>query len=226
MPIGKFIAIEGLDGSGKTTIIERLKEGFPGIVYTREPGGSPFGEMIRAVLLDPMSKNVQALPMLLGFMAARADHYLSLILLALNNGETVISDRFDGSTYAFQLYAQQKPGLEKRFWELREDILGVKEGLFCRPNYVYLRITPDVAAERRKIRLGEATHFDLQVEEFHQRVFDGYEEFFKCIEKRARIGNTLKGSLYHVENGVSVVDADVDFDSVYDSVKKIILSLA
>ena len=112
---GKFIVIEGLDGSGKTEVINRLKKDFPDFVYSREPGGTVFGEMIRSVLLDSKSKKVPPLPMLLGFMSSRASHVQELVSPSLKKEVTVVSDRFDTSTFAFQLHGQQNRNLEKIF---------------------------------------------------------------------------------------------------------------
>jgi dTMP kinase len=222
MQPSKFFVLEGLDGSGKTTIMERLKKEFPGFVYTREPGGSEFGERIRSVLLDPKSKDVPPLPFLLGFMTARASHFKELILPSLGKGQIVVSDRFDASTFAFQLYGQQNTDLEDLFWYLREEIIRTDKGLLCRPNYIYLRIEPVAAAERRLARQGSTnkeTHFDLQGESYHQRVFLGYEKFFNGID------NLASHSISPPENRINFVDASSGPDDVYNYVKKIILSL-
>lgn len=173
---GRFIVIEGLDGSGKTEVINRLKKDFPKFVYTREPGGTVFGEMIRNVLLDSKSKKVPPLPMLLGFMSSRSSHVQELIVSSVKKGISVISDRFDTSTFAFQLFGQQNMDLEKIFWFLRKSII---EDL--KVEYIYLRITPEIARSRSKNRDGN-NHFDNQTKKYHQRVFDGYESFFKKVK--------------------------------------------
>jgi len=115
MNIGKFFVLEGLDGSGKTTVINCLREEFPDFLYTREPGGSVFGEKIRKVLLDQESKDVPALPLLLSFMSARASHFQEVIVPAVRAGKTVVSDRFDASTFAFQLHGQEHIELNSLF---------------------------------------------------------------------------------------------------------------
>ena len=173
---GKFIVIEGLDGSGKTEVINRLKKDFPDFVYSREPGGTVFAEMIRSVLLDSKSKKVPPLPMLLGFMSSRASHVQELVSPSLKKEVTVVSDRFDTSTFAFQLHGQQNRNLEKIFWFLRKNI--IKE---LKIEYIYLRITPEIARLRSKNRDGN-NHFDKQTKDYHQRVFKGYEHFFKKIK--------------------------------------------
>jgi dTMP kinase len=215
MKIGKFIVLEGLDGCGKTTIINRLKIERPEYVFTREPGGSPFGEKIRAALVHPESANVPPKPFLLGFMSSRCSNFEEVIIPAVRSGKTVISDRFDASTYAFQLYGQQNHSLEDLFWYIREEIIRTEEGRFERPNYIYLRLTPEAAASRRHERknvAGGANHFDLQTSEYHTRVFKGYEAFFGEIE------NLSSQTISPSENPVVVVDASSTPDAVYDQV--------
>lgn len=224
MNTGKFFVLEGLDGSGKTTVIDQLKKEFPDILYTREPGGSPFGEKIRRVLLEPESKDVPALPFLLAFMAARASHFEEMIIPALREGRTVVSDRFDASTFSFQLCAQEnRDELDHLFWHLRQEILQIGEDIIFRPRYVYLRISPEVSAERRRVRLlasGEENHFDAQRDSYHRKVFDGYEEFFEIISSHA--SKMISPS----ENIVHTVDASLSPDEVYKKVKTIIVGLA
>lgn len=199
---GKFIVIEGLDGSGKTEVINRLKKDFPKFVYTREPGGSEFGEMVRSVLLDERSKNVPALPILLGFMTSRASHVQELVVPKIKDGVNVVSDRFDTSTFAFQLFGQKNRKLEDIFWYLRNKIL---KNLSV--EYIYLRITPKIAEERRKNREGN-NHFDNQIQDYHNRVFKGYENFFKTKDIKSKI-----------------IDASFDKETVYKNVSEYIKKL-
>lgn len=220
--LGKFFAIEGLDGSGKTTAINRLKEEFPDFVYTREPGGSEFGEMIRQVLLDPRSKNVPALPMLLGFMTSRASHFQELVLPALKEGKVVISDRFDASTFAFQLYGQENLDLEDLFWTLREEIVRTEEGRLYKPHYVYFRLSKEVAEQRRQMRRsakGDDNHFDQRKNDFNERIFLGYEEFFKGIDQLAKM------SISPSENKVITIDASRSIPEVHVQLNRGILKV-
>lgn len=102
---GRFISFEGTEGVGKTTAIERLCARLQdnGIDYlrTREPGGSPFAERLRAILLDPDTAINDDTELLLMF-AARCDHLQQVILPALQRGTWVICDRFTDSTVAYQ----------------------------------------------------------------------------------------------------------------------------
>lgn len=100
---GIFISIEGIDGAGKSTHIERLAAVFRGqgrtVVVTREPGGTPLAEQLRKLLLnEPMDSLSEALVM----FAARREHIVNVIAPALARGAVVISDRFTDSSFAYQ----------------------------------------------------------------------------------------------------------------------------
>lgn len=205
---GKFIVFEGLDGSGKTEMINRLKVDYPDFIYTREPGGSLFGEALRQVLLGDIAKEVPPKAMLLGFMSARSSHVDELIVPALEKQITVVSDRCDGSSFAFQLYGQNNLDLTDFFWDLRRRVFSD-----LTVHYIYLRITPEVADARRKNRT-ESNHFDLQEKEYHERVFKGYEVFFDIL-----ISGHITGT--HVHG----IDATPDKDIVYASVRSCVDTL-
>jgi dTMP kinase len=99
---GLFISFEGIDGSGKSTQVKLLAEKFPDAVITREPGGSPGAEEIRALLLTGDPDRWSAETEILLFTAARRDHLETTIKPALNAGRTVICDRFADSTRVYQ----------------------------------------------------------------------------------------------------------------------------
>lgn len=111
MALGKFITFEGGEGSGKSTQALRLADGLRRrgleVVLTREPGGSPFAESVRALLLDPATPPHAPLSEALLFYAARADHVAEVIRPALRRGQWVICDRFSDSTRVYQGYAGQ-----------------------------------------------------------------------------------------------------------------------
>ncbi len=114
---GKFIVFEGIDGSGKTTQINQLSKWLNGtdlipknnkLVLTREPGGTKLGESIRSMLLDTSKdKGPDSITELLLYAADRAQHVNEIIRPALNQGDWVISDRFCGSTLAYQGYGRK-----------------------------------------------------------------------------------------------------------------------
>jgi len=103
---GKFITIEGLDGCGKSTQLEKLAGVLRGegikLIETREPGGTPMGEKIRAVLLDSRTSGLSPRAELALMFGARAQHVDEVILPALADGTWVLCDRFTDSTEAYQ----------------------------------------------------------------------------------------------------------------------------
>ena len=114
---GKFIVIEGIDGSGKTTQIKELEQWLNKtnfipknnqLVITREPGGTELGRSIRSLLLDTSKgKSPDSITELLLYAADRAQHVNEIIRPSLNKGDWVISDRFSGSTLAYQGYGRK-----------------------------------------------------------------------------------------------------------------------
>lgn len=105
MTSGKFITLEGIDGAGKSTqlawIVELLEQAGHAVVVTREPGGTPLGEQLRALLLDK-SMTMHAETEALLMFAARREHLDKVILPALQQGRWVVSDRFTDASFAYQ----------------------------------------------------------------------------------------------------------------------------
>lgn len=104
--MGFFLTFEGIEGSGKTTQAERFyefltKRGFP-CLLTREPGGTPFGEEIRALLLHPRTGVLDPLTEVFLFEAARREHVVRVLEPALKEGKVVLCVRFTDSTLAYQ----------------------------------------------------------------------------------------------------------------------------
>ena len=170
MPRGWFITFEGGEGTGKSTQIERLagrlRERGREVVVTREPGGTPLAEGVRALLLDP-AHELDGLTEIFLLEAARHDHVERVIRPALEAGAVVISDRYLDSTLAYQGHGGQL-GVE----ELRPVGRFATGGL--RPD---LTILFDVPVEVGLARKSDAettrfeAHFDLA---FHERVRAGY----------------------------------------------------
>lgn len=101
----KFITLDGIDGAGKTTQLNVIRDWFAAqrlpVIFTREPGGTALGERLRELLLDPSSKISLHTETLLMF-AARRQHLEELILPALASGTNIVSDRFTDATFAYQ----------------------------------------------------------------------------------------------------------------------------
>ena len=103
---GKFVVVEGPDGSGKSTqaarLVSLLREAGLEVLEVREPGGTPLGERLRAVLLDPETGEIDVRTEMLLYMASRAELVASRIRPALARGACVLADRFVSSTLAYQ----------------------------------------------------------------------------------------------------------------------------
>lgn len=103
---GIFITLEGVEGCGKSTqaaaLVEHLEAEGLSVVTTREPGGTPLGERIREILLDPDGGGMEAASELLLYLASRAEHVARVIRPALDRGRIVISDRFADASVAYQ----------------------------------------------------------------------------------------------------------------------------
>lgn len=183
---GRFIVGEGGEGSGKTSAIRFLYEEFKGAsILTREPGGTTYAEELRALVLSDSSAGVGGLATSLTMWSARADHMEQKIIPALTSGMHVFSDRFDPSSWTYNIFAQNegKPQPEKDrmvelFWQLRDVVLGA----YVPDLYLFFDVTPEVGLARRRMAssaLGEElTRFDSQKIKFHYTVREGYRSFF------------------------------------------------
>ncbi len=184
---GVFIVIEGGEGAGKGSVMRFLQERFSAeggtrggareIVFTREPGGSPFAERVRAALFPGVAHeadDADALAVFLAMCAARRAHLRHTILPALARGAAVISDRFHASSWAYNVRAQQSAANEALFHAVHAAVL---EG--AEPDYhIFLDVAPEEGL-RRRARAGAEDAFDLQSPDFHTRVRAGYREFLR-----------------------------------------------
>ncbi len=168
--LGKFIVPEGTDYAGKTTFVNHLKKVCPQFVYSREPGGVGLSQMVRMIVLADEAKHANPLTIFHLFWASRAENFTTLILPALLAGRTVVSDRFDVSTWAYQV--GENPQLEDLFWATREVCLqGVS------PIYLDFNVSPEEAKKRMAGRV-EQNHFDKRNDEYRVRVRRHYDMFF------------------------------------------------
>ncbi|HVI26439.1 MAG TPA: dTMP kinase [Xanthomonadaceae bacterium] len=127
----RFVSLEGGEGAGKTTVLGALRTALEAegheVVCTREPGGTPLAERIRALLLDPAHEPPAAEAELLLMFAARAQHVRETIQPALERGAWVLSDRFTDSSYAYQGGGR---GIDPAFIaELEQRVVGLRPGL-------------------------------------------------------------------------------------------------
>jgi dTMP kinase len=170
---GFFISFEGIDGAGKSTHIQAMADAFASqgrrVTLTREPGGTPLAETLRALVLqDSMDAMTEALLV----FAARRDHVQRVILPALAQGNVVLCDRFSDATFAYQ-------GGGRGFdWEvlsqLERWVQGAEAGRLIRPDVtVWFDLPPEVAAARLS---GARTpdKFESQPQAFFENVAAGY----------------------------------------------------
>jgi len=167
-PTGRFITVEGIDGAGKSSHIEWLREHLTqlghSVIVTREPGGTPLGEALRTMLLnEPMSPETEMMLM----FAARAEHLATVIRPALERGAWVISDRFSDATYAYQVGGRGVP--EHKFAALEQ---WVQEGL--QPDRTILFDVSVATAQARLHDTRVLDRFEREAADFHQRVRDAY----------------------------------------------------
>jgi len=167
---GTFIVLEGGEGAGKSTVLaalaKLLRDERREVVETREPGGTPLGERIRALILE--SRGVDdALTELLLFEAARAHLVASVIRPALERGAVVLCDRFTASSVAYQGYGR---GLGRDVVERANAIAA--QGLT--PDLTLLLDLPVEVGLSRRDTAGARNHFDRETMSFHQRVREGF----------------------------------------------------
>ncbi len=173
-----FITLEGTEGSGKSTVLERLKnwlmEEGHGVVLTREPGGSRLGRTLRSILLDIASKDLTGEAELFLYLADRAQHVQQVIRPALDEGMLVLCDRYADSTVVYQGYGR---GLDPKLLHQFNEV--AVRGLW--PDLtLLLDIDPEIGLKRAMSRnLAEGIcntegRFEAEAMPFHHRIRDGY----------------------------------------------------
>ncbi len=179
MKHGLFITFEGPDGAGKTTVsksvTKRLEEEGYAVRYTREPGGSTIAEQIRNVILDPENTAMDARTEALLYAASRRQHLVEIVLPNIENGVTVISDRFVDSSLAYQ-----GCGREIGMQEVYDINAFAIEG-HMPDKTIFLSIGAEEGLDRIRGR-AFLDRLDQESIDFHERVYSGYQ---KVIEKYA-----------------------------------------
>ena len=167
---GKFITLEGIDGVGKSTQMGRvqrlLADAGVNAILTREPGGTPLAEEVRALLLAKRTEPVASMTELLLIFAARSQHLQQVILPALQAGTWVVCERFTDATYAYQGGGRQ----------LGEAAVALLEGLVqgeLQPHLtIYIDVEAKTAASRMSGRIGD--RFESERTAFFTRVRAAY----------------------------------------------------
>ena len=195
---GKFITLEGIEGSGKSTSLDTISKILETLdiefIITKEPGGGPLGKDLRKILLDKktfISPEVELLLM----MADRKNHIDNIVEPSLEKGVWVISDRYLDSSYAYQGGGRQ---IDTSKIDLLTELLKLPT-----PDLTILfDLSPEIALQRAKNR-SELDRFESEPIDFHQRIREAY----------------LNLANDNVERYV-VIDASKDIQNVKDQVQK------
>ena len=204
-----FITFEGVEGSGKTTQIQRLKKYLrrKGISckITREPGGVPIGEKVRKILLNPDHREMVPTTELLLYEAARAQHVKEVIRPFLKKGGIVICDRFSDATIAYQGYGRS---IDLK-WIDRLNRLA-SQGI--KPDVTFLLDCPsDMGLKRalqrnRTLKQEREGRFEREEIQFHQRVRKGYLAIARKEPRRVMVIDTRQGEEKVFEKIQKIVD--------------------
>jgi dTMP kinase len=173
---GRLIAIEGIDGAGKTTLARGLLMALPELVVLREPGGAEVSERIRSLVADP-GLRVDARAEALLFAAARAQLVAEVVVPLLRDGRWVVLDRFVDSSLAYQGAGR----------ELGVSAVAAINAFACgdvRADLtLYVRVAPEVAAER-VAAAGALDRIEAAGPEFFARVVDAYDALAAAAPER------------------------------------------
>jgi dTMP kinase len=189
-PKGLFISFEGIDGAGKSSHIDGLARAFRDqgrvVTLTREPGGTPLAEKLRALMLheamDPLTEALIA-------FAARRDHLLQVIEPALARGEVVICDRFTDATFAYQgagrgFDLQKLSVLERMVQTGTAPEAGAQPELLREPEMTLWFDLPAAVAAERLATARVPDRFEAQPGEFFARVARGYADRAQAAPQR------------------------------------------
>jgi dTMP kinase len=182
---GLFLAFEGVEGSGKSTqaglLAERLREAGFTVVHAREPGSTPLGERVRALVLDERSLGIPPWSELFLMLAARAAFVEQVVKPALEEGCVVIADRFELSTLAYQGSGRRLPPEEVA----RANRLATQG---VSPDATILLVLPGEEGVRRQQAAGKLPdRMESESREFHERVARGYEELAGGVANIVRV---------------------------------------
>jgi dTMP kinase len=198
---GLMITIEGIEGSGKSSVSLLMKEfleekGYE-VVLTREPGGIDIAEQIRSVILDPKNTKMDGMTEALLYAAARRQHLVEKVIPALEQGKIVLCDRFIDSSLAYQGFARGL-GMDNIFLINK---LAIEEYM---PDITfYFDLEPEVGMARiHANKEREINRLDLEHLDFHHKVRQGYLEVLTKFPDR-----------------FVVVDASQSIEAVFQDVK-------
>jgi dTMP kinase len=205
----KFITLEGIEGAGKTTVADRLTQSLRarGITVhaTREPGGTPVAERVRAVVLDRGEEHISATAETLLMFAARQIHIDNLIRPALTRGEWVLCDRFTDATHAYQGGGR---GVDR---QLIERLAQAVHGDLQPDCTLLLDVPVRVGLERMQARRGAVDRFEIESAQFFDRVRNRYLELartwpdrFRVIDATAKLDQVCESAIAALEECVGL----------------------
>jgi dTMP kinase len=205
MDRGLFIVFEGGEGSGKSTILEKIyswmKDKKIQCIKTREPGGIKISEDIRSIILDPSNTSMDGRTEALLYAAARRQHLVEKVIPALNSGRIVLSDRFIDSSLAYQGFAR---GLGiNEIYEINKFAVGE----YIPDLSILFDLEPEEGLNRiNKNKEREINRLDLETIEFHKKVREGYSILLKDSKHK-----------------IVKIDASKSIEEVFETVKNIIM---
>ena len=170
-----YIALEGLEGCGKSTHTKRLGEHLNAVI-TREPGGTRIGTLLRAILADPENSDLDRRTEALLMAADRAQHMAEIIKPALDRGQHVVSDRSIYSTLAYQGYGRQlgtEALLSISTWALNDRLPDL---------VIYIDVPTDVLNARLAKR--DLDRFEREGADFFARIAEGFRELRSADPER------------------------------------------
>ena len=206
--LAKFITLDGIDGAGKTTQLDVIRDWFAAqalpVLFTREPGGTPLGEALRDLLLNPETQVSLHTETLLMF-AARRQHLEDVILPALARGVNVVSDRFTDATFAYQGGGRGLPDAEIE--ALENWVQGS-----LKPDLTILLDVPLEVSLQRIERSREKDRFEREAADFFTRVRSAYLRRAAAAPERYAVVDSnrdkavVRGEIEGVLDGVFGVD--------------------
>jgi len=210
--MGYFITFEGGEGSGKTSVIDALRDHLEGkghkVIVTREPGGIRIAEKIREIILDKENTEMDELTEAYLFAASRRQHLVEKVIPALDKGIIVLCDRFVDSSIVYQGYAREI-GMDK-VYEINKVVIGdIMPDLT-----LFFDVTPEVGLERIKANSRNVNRLDLETRKFHDLVYEGYNKLIDKFAPRIRRINAEKDIEEVKKETIKLVE-----DFLYDSRK-------
>ena len=194
---GLFITVEGVEGAGKSTqlslILEKLESAGIEIISTREPGGTPFAESVRDLLLANREESVDQITEMLLMFAARSQHLSQLIKPAIAEGKWVVCDRFTDATYAYQ------GGGRNLGFELVSQLEQLVQGDF-RPDKTFYLDLPVEQGMQRVVARGEKDRFEREELDFFEKVRSAYLRLVESNPARYVVIDASQSYIYNMKN--------------------------